>query len=168
MSNFHPKIGRLVATGALVVMLAATGATAEARGAGARAAGAAGAAQPRRTAAGGNWTRTTETQRTANGHTRSDRWQGANGRTASRDVAVSRDKAAGTSTLRGGYTGFDGKTASVDATRTRTADGMTIDRTVQTPNGRTIEHDVVKSCDRAAGKCTTTVTHEVTPPPAAP
>ena len=64
------------------------------------------------------------------------------------------------------YTGFDGRSASVDTTRTRTADGMTLDRTVVTPNGRTIEHEVVKACDKAAGKCTTTVTHETTPPPA--
>ena len=88
------------------------------------------------------------------------------GETATRDVTVSRDKEAGTSTRSVDYTGFDGKSASVDSTRTRTADGMTIDRTVVTPNGRTIEHDVVKTCDKAAGNCTTTVTHQTTPPPA--
>jgi len=213
---------KLAATGTLAMLLVTLAAPAEAReraAAGARAGAAAGATQGRRPA-GGNWTRTTETQRTESGHTRSDRWQGANGATAARDlevsrdreagtrtresawtrpngnsgssttvstktddgfsrdttatnargetatrnVDVSRDKDAGTSTRSVDYTGFDGKTASVDSTRTRTANGFTVDRDTVTPNGTTISHDVVKSCDKAAGGCTTTVTHETTPP----
>ena len=224
MTRSSPKFGRLAAAGALAVMLIAMGSAAEARerGAGVRAGGAAAGAAAQRRAAGGSWTRSTERQRTESGHVRSDRWEGANGQTASRnvevtrdpaagtrtresdwtrpngdsghastvttrtddgytrnttvtnaqgqtatrDVVVSRDAAAGTSTRSVDYTGFDGKTASVDATRTRTENGMTLDRQVRTPNGTTIDHDVVKTCDKAAGKCTTTVTHEVTPPPA--
>ncbi len=226
-SNFKQvplALGKLAVTGALAMLLATSGNAAEARGAGARAAGGGGAVAARRAAGGGSWTRTTETQRTENGRIRSDRWEGANGKTASRDVEVTRDREAGTRTRESSwtrpngdsgnattvttrtddgftrntsvtnaqgqtatrdvvvsrdrdagtatrsvdYTGFDGRSASVDSTRTRTADGMTLERNVTTPNGRTIEHDVVKSCDKAAGKCTTTVTHEVTPPPAAP
>lgn len=225
MTRSPSKLGRLATASTLAMILVAMGTAAEARerAAGARAGAAAGAMQPRR-AAGGNWTRTTETQRTETGHTRSDRWENANGKTASRDVEVTRDREAGTRTRESSwtrpngdsgnattvttrtddgftrntsvtnaqgqtatrdvvvsrdrdagtatrsvdYTGFDGRSASVDSTRTRTADGMTLERNVTTPNGRTIEHDVVKSCDKAAGKCTTTVTHEVTPPPAAP
>ncbi|MCU0760166.1 MAG: hypothetical protein MUF07_13345 [Steroidobacteraceae bacterium] len=225
MIHSHPKLGRVVATGLLSMLLVAAAGAAEARerGGGARGGAMTGAPQPRR-AAGGGWPRTTETQRTENGRLRSDRWEGADGRSASRDVAVTRDREAGTRTRESAwtrpngdagnattvtrrtddgftrnttvtnaegqvatrdvavsrdreagtatrsvdYSGFDGRSASVDATRTRTADGMTIDRTVVTPGGRTLEQDVVKSCDRAAGKCTTTVTRENTPPPAAP
>ena len=47
---------------------------------------------------GGNWTRTSQVQRTENGHTRSDHWQGQDGRTASRDVVVTNDRDAGTRT----------------------------------------------------------------------
>ncbi len=222
MSLRNTNVARLAATGAVAVMLVTLAAPSEARGraaAGARAGAAAGAAQGHRPA-GGNWTRTTETQRTDTGRTRSDRWEGANGATASRDVAVnrdrdagtktrestwtrpngqsgnattvstktedgfsrdttvtnakgetatrnvdvSRDRDAGTSTRSVDYTGFDGKTSSVDSTRTRTENGFSVERDVVTPNGRTISHDVVKSCDKTAGGCTTTVTHETTPP----
>lgn len=169
MTRSPSKLGRLATAGALAMILVAMGSAAEARerAAGARAGAAAGALQPRRAAAG-NWTRTTETQRTATGYTRNSTVTNGKGETATRDVSVNRDRQAGTSTRSVDYTGFDGRSTSVDSTRTRTADGMTLERNVTTPNGRTIEHDVVKSCDKAAGKCTTTVTHEVTPPPAAP
>jgi len=221
MSPTYPKFARLAATGALAVLLVTLTAPSEARergAAGTRAGAAAGAAQGRRS--GGDWTRTTETQRTENGRKRSDRWQGADGKTASRDVAisrdreartqtresswtrpngdsgnattvttktddgysrdttvtnargetatrnvdVSRDKDAGTSTRSVDRTGFDGRSSSVDSTRTRTENGFTIERNVVTPNGTTISHDVVKTCDKAAGGCTTTVTHDTTPP----
>ena len=223
MSPRNPNIARLAATGALAVLLVTLAAPSEARergAAGARTGAAASAAQGRR--AGGDWTRTTETRRTDTGRTRSDRWEGADGRTASRDVAVSRDREArtrtresswtrpngdggnattvttktddgfsrdttvtnargetatrnvdvsrdrdaGTSTRSVDRTGFDGRSASVDSTRTRTANGLTIERDVVTPNGTTVSHDVVKTCDRAAGGCTTTVTHDTTPPAA--
>jgi hypothetical protein len=221
MSHTPSKFARLAAAGAFAVMFVTLAAPSEARergAAGARAGAAAGAAQGRR--AGGDWTRSTETQRTENGRTRSDRWEGAGGKTATRDVAVtrdaeagtrtrdsqwtrpngasgnattvatrtpdgytrdttvtnglgqtatrnvevSRDKEAGTSTRSVDRTGFDGRSASVDSTRTRTDDGFTIDRNIVTPNGTTISRDVVKTCDTAAGGCTTTVTRETTPP----
>ncbi len=215
-----PMLPRFATAGALAVLFVTLAMPSEARerpAAGARGA-AAGAAQARRPA-GGNWTRTSETQRTETGRTRSDRWEGANGGSASRDlevsrdaaagtrsresswtrpngnsgnastvttktddgftrdttvtnargetatrnVDVSRDRAAGTSTRSVDFTGFDGRSAAVDSTRTRTENGMTIERNVVTPNGATISHDVVKTCDKAVGGCTTTVTHQTTP-----
>jgi len=187
-----PMLARFASAGALAVLFATLATPSEARdrpAASARGA-AAGAAQARRPA-GGNWTRTTETQRTDTGRRRADRWEGANGRsgnantvtmktddgftrdttvtnakgeTATRNVDVSRDREARTSTRSADYTGFDGRSATVDSTRTRTENGMTIDRNVVTPNGATISHDVVKTCDKTAGGCTTTVTHATTPP----
>ena len=56
--------------------------------------------------AGGSWSRSSTVQRTPNGHTRQDRWQNRDGRTATRNTTVVNDRAAGTravdSTVTGG------------------------------------------------------------------
>src|SRR5262245_2542292 len=82
-------------------------------------------------------TRTTERQRTDNGHTRTDTWTGANGRTATRDAVVSNDREAGTRTRNVDYTGPNGKTSSVDSVRTRTDDGFTRNTTATNAEGKT-------------------------------
>ena len=56
--------------------------------------------------ASGSWSRSSTVQRTPNGHTRQDRWQNRDGRTATRNTTVVNDRAAGTravdSTVTGG------------------------------------------------------------------
>ena len=119
-----------------------------------------------------SWTRpngdtgnaTTVTTKTDDGYSRDTTVTNARGEIATRNVDVSRDQDAGTSTRSVDRTGFDGRSASVDSTRTRTGNGFTLERNVVTPNGTTVSHDVVKTCDKAAGGCTTTVNHDTTPP----
>lgn len=193
---------------ALILSLTLGASQADARERGARAEGRAPAA-----ARQGNWTRTSERQRTDNGWTRSDRWQGANGKEATRDVSVVNDKEAGKRSRSVDWTGPNGGTRSMDRETTRTENGRTTQATVtnangQTatretsvvndkeagvrtresqyttfdgrsggsttvttrtdsgftretsgtlPNGNTFERSVVKDCDRASGKCSTTV-----------
>lgn len=99
-------------------------------------------------------TRTTERQRTDNGHTRTDTWTGANGRTATRDAVVSNDREAGTRTRNVDYTGPNGKTASADSVRTRTEDGFTRNSTATNANGETATRDLTVSRDKEAGTVT--------------
>jgi hypothetical protein len=99
-------------------------------------------------------TRTTERQRTENGHTRRDTWTRADGKTATRDAAVVRDREAGTRAREVDYTGPNGKTGSVDSLRTKTDDGFTRSTTVTNPQGETATHDLTVSRDQEAGTIT--------------
>jgi hypothetical protein len=158
MSLNTTKFARLAATGAFAVMLVTLAAPSEARergAAGARAGAAAGAAQGRR--AGGDWSRTTETQRTGNGRTRSDRWSNAEGRTATRDVAVSRDAEAGTRTRDSQWTRPNGASGNANTVSTRTDDGYSRDTTVTNAKGETATRNVDVSRDRDAGTSTRSV-----------
>ena len=130
-----------------MVMLLTTGTTANARDAQRQR----GAHPPRATQP---HTRTTERQRTENGHTRTDTWSGANGRTATRDAAVTNDREAGTRTRNVDYTGPNGGTTSVDSVRTRTDDGFTRSATVTNPQGETATRDLTVSRDQEAGTVT--------------
>jgi hypothetical protein len=99
-------------------------------------------------------TRTTERQRTENGHTRSDTWTRADGKTATRDAVVTRDREAGTRTREVDYTGPNGQTASVDSVRTKTDDGFTRSTTITNPQGETATRDLTVSRDKDAGTIT--------------
>jgi len=99
-------------------------------------------------------TRTTERQRTENGHTRTDTVTGANGNTATREAVVTNDKDAGTRTRNVDYTGPDGKTASVDSVRTKTEDGFTRSTTVTNAQGDTATRDLTVTRDKDAGTVT--------------
>ena len=101
-------------------------------------------------------TRTTERQRTENGHTRTDTWTAANGKTATRDAVVTNDKDAGTRTRDVDYTGPNGKTASVDSVRTKTADGFTRSTTATNAQGETATRDLTVSRDKESGTITRT------------
>jgi hypothetical protein len=96
-------------------------------------------------------TRTTERQRTENGHTRSDTWTDASGKTATRDAVVTNDRDAGTRTRNVDYTGPNGGTASVDSVRTKTEDGFTRSTTATNPDGETATRDLTVSRDKEAG-----------------
>ena len=99
-------------------------------------------------------TRTTERQRTENGHTRSDTWTGADGRTATREAVVTNDREAGTRTREVDYAGPDGKTASGDSVRTRTEDGFTRSTTITNPQGETATRNLTLARDKEAGTVT--------------
>jgi hypothetical protein len=99
-------------------------------------------------------TRITERQRTENGHTRSDTWTSADGKTATRDAVVTNDRDAGTRTREVDYTGPNGKTASVDSVRTKTDDGFTRSTTATNRDGETATRDLTVSRDKEAGTVT--------------
>lgn len=99
-------------------------------------------------------TRTTERERTENGHKRTDTWTGADGRTATREAEVTRDREAGTRTRDVDYTGPNGKTASVDSVRTKTDDGFTRSTTVTNAQGETATRALTVSRDKDAGTVT--------------
>ncbi|MFO1426632.1 MAG: hypothetical protein U1F11_06585 [Steroidobacteraceae bacterium] len=165
MSHERNRRLPLAATGALLALLAATSDLAAARerpaGAGARGAAAAQAAAARRMHA--DRTRVTQTQRTDNGFTRSTTVTNGKGETATRDVAVTHERGSGLTTRSVDYTTFDGRSGSVDTTRTRTDTGFRSETTGTRPDGSSFSRSVVKDCDRDARRCTTTVTHDGTP-----
>jgi len=99
-------------------------------------------------------TRTTERQLTDTGHTRTDTWTGADGRTATRDAVVTNDREAGTRTRNVDYSGPNGNTASVDSVRTRTDDGFTRSTTVTNGQGETATRDLSVARDKEAGTVT--------------
>jgi hypothetical protein len=99
-------------------------------------------------------TRTTERQRTENGHTRTDTWTDASGKTATRDAVVTNDRDAGTRTRNVDYTGPNGGTTSVDTVRTRTDNGFTRSTTATNKDGETATRDMTVSRDNEAGTVT--------------
>jgi len=96
-------------------------------------------------------TRTTERQRTETGHTRSDTWTNASGKSATRDAVVTNDREAGTRTRNVDYTGPNGGTGSVDSVRTQTEDGFTRSTTATNKDGETATRDLTVSRDKEAG-----------------
>ena len=99
-------------------------------------------------------TRTTERQRTENGHTRLDTWTRADGKTATREAVVTNNRDDGTRTREVDYTGPGGKTASVDSVRTKTDDGFTRSTTVTNKDGEVATRDLTVSRDKEAGTVT--------------
>jgi hypothetical protein len=142
-ARFFGALG--LATG--LTMLLGAGATASARDAQRQR----GAHPPRATQP---HTRTTERQRTENGHKRTDTRTGADGRTATRDEVVTNDRDAGTRTRNVDYTGPNGGTTSVDSVRTKTEDGFTRATTITNPQGETAARDLTVSRDPEAGTVT--------------
>jgi hypothetical protein len=104
-------------------------------------------------------TRTTERQRTENGHMRRDTVTGPEGRTATRDAVVTNDRDAGTRTRTVDYTGPNGQTASVDSVTTRTEDGFTRSTTATNPQGETATRDMTVVRDKEAGTTTRTANY---------
>lgn len=99
-------------------------------------------------------------QRTEDGRTASRTLTNAEGETATRNTSVSNDREAGVRTRESEFTTFDGRSGSSSTTTTRTDTGFTRETNATLPNGQTIERSVTKDCDRAAGKCTTTVVND--------
>ncbi|MFO0451110.1 MAG: hypothetical protein ACK52I_21045 [Pseudomonadota bacterium] len=114
----------------------------------------------------GDFQRHTERQRTTNGHVRKDTWTGTDGRNASREAVVVKDRDAGTRTREATTTLPDGRTRSVSDVVTRTENGYTRDTTIVKPNGATLSRDVVATRDAETGKFTKDVTVDRTPAPA--
>lgn len=112
-----------------------------------------GAAAPR-----GDFTHRVERQRTDTGHTRSDTWTNANGRTATRDATVVNDRDAGTRTRDVEWTGPNGRTAERHDLTTRTDNGYTRESTFTGPAGQTTTRDATVVHDREAGTRTRDVT----------
>lgn len=108
--------------------------------------------------AGGSWSRSSTVQRTPNGHTRQDRWQSQDGRTATRNTTVVSDRAAGTRAVESTATGFNGRTTTYSSDSLRTDDGYVRDVTRTLPDGQVNQHSVDVSCNPAAQSCTRTVT----------
>lgn len=102
-------------------------------------------------------TRTTQTQRTDGGFQRTTTITNGAGQTATRNVEVVRDRAAGTMTRSVDYTTFDGRSASIDTTRTRTDDGFRSVTTGTRPNGESYSRTIERVCDRDARQCRATV-----------
>jgi hypothetical protein len=99
-------------------------------------------------------TRTTERQRTENGHTRSDTWTGADGKTATRDAVVTNDAEAGTHTRNVDYSGPNGNTANVDSVRTKTEGGFTRSTIATNKDGETATRDLTVTRDKDTGTVT--------------
>jgi hypothetical protein len=105
------------------------------------------------------YTRLTQSQRTANGHTAHSTRTDAQGRTATRDATVVNDKATGTRTKDVTYTGKDGATRTADSTTQRTDSGYTRDTTYTDKNGNTATREADVTVDREAGTRSRDVTY---------
>jgi hypothetical protein len=139
------KSVNIFGTVAIAAMLALSGTAIARDGQRQRGANASRAAQPH--------TRTTERQRTENGHTRSTTVTNEDGETATRDLTVTRDKEAGTITREANYSTFDGRAGSKSDVIQRTEDGFSRDTTRTPPNGETHTRGVDVSCEKNGGKC---------------
>jgi len=137
---------KLFGIAAAVTLLAASGAAIARDGQRQRGAHAPRVTQPH--------TRTTERQRTDNGHKRTDTVTRADGATATRNATVSNDKEAGTRTRNVDYTGFDGRQRSVDSVSTKTDDGFTRSTTATNAQGETATRDLTVSRDKETGTTT--------------
>jgi len=98
-------------------------------------------------------TRTTERQRTENGHTRADPWRSADGKAATRDAVGTSDRNARTRTRTVDYTTFDDREGSRSDVIQRTDDRYTRDTARTLPNGEMHTRAVDVSCDKEARKC---------------
>jgi len=89
----------------------------------------------------------TQVQRTASGHTRSDTWTSADGRTASRNATVVNDKAAGTRTRDVQRQGPEGQMATRHDETQRTENGYTRNSTATNAQGQTTIRNVTANKD---------------------
>ncbi len=110
--------------------------------------------------------KTIQTQRNATGSERHTTWAGQNGKTATRDAVVTRDREAGTRTRDVTSSGPNGKTRTVKDVTTRTDTGYDRETVVANPNGSTLTRDVTSSYDPATKTRTKEVTVDRSPPPA--
>jgi hypothetical protein len=101
--------------------------------------------------AGGSWSRSSTVQRTPSGYTRQDQWQSQDGRSASRQVGVTNDAAAGTRNRNAVWTGPEGRQTTVDTVTQRTGSGYTRDTTTTRDDGKTATRNTTVVNDRAAG-----------------
>jgi hypothetical protein len=101
--------------------------------------------------AGGSWSRSSTVQRTPNGHTRQDRWQNQDGKSASRHVDVTSDAATGARNRNAVWTGPQGRNTTVDTVTQRTGSGYTRESTATRDDGRTATRNTTVVNDRAAG-----------------
>lgn len=106
----------------------------------------------------GSGTKTFEQRITDNGFTRSKRIELDDGRTATRDLVVSRDKEAGVRTKEVTGKRLDGSTYSGSSIRTKTDTGFTKAKTRTNAAGQTATKDVVATIDRDAGVMTKEIT----------
>ena len=95
----------------------------------------------------GSYSHQTQVQRTDNGHTRSDTWTDAEGRTASRNATVVNDKAAGTRTRDVERQGPEGQTATRHDETQRTENGYTRNSTATNAQGQTTNRTATASYD---------------------
>jgi hypothetical protein len=102
-------------------------------------------------AAGGSWSRSTQVQRTATGHTRQDQWTSEKGKTASRRVVVNNDAASGTRNRNAVRTGPEGRSTTVDTVTQRTDTGYTRGTTATRDDGTTATRNTTVVNDRTAG-----------------
>jgi len=149
-TSVSKRMATAIAAGAFALVLSAFADSAVAAERGARAR----ASQPRPNAA---VTRSTTVQRTETGRTSHTTVTGANGKTATRDVVVTRDPTAGTVTRDADYTGPNGKTRSAENVTQRTDDGFTRNTTITNANGQTATTQVIVSKDVDAGTRTRSV-----------
>lgn len=91
--------------------------------------------------------------KTDDGFTRNTTATNAQGETATRDLTVSHDREAGTTTRSANYTTFDGRSGSKSDVIQRTDDGYARDTSRTLPNGETHTRDVDVSCDQDARSC---------------
>jgi len=96
---------------------------------------------------GGSYSHQTQVQGTASGHTRSDTWTNADGRTASRNATVVNDKEAGTRTRDVQRQGPEGKTATRHEETQRTESGYTRNSTATNAQGQTTIRNVTANKD---------------------
>jgi hypothetical protein len=85
----------------------------------------------------GSYSHQVQVQRTNNGHTRSDTWTNAEGRSASRNATVVNDKDAGTRTRDVQRHGPEGQTATRHDETQRTENGYTRSSTATNAQGQT-------------------------------
>jgi hypothetical protein len=95
----------------------------------------------------GDYSHQTQVQRTANGHTRSDTWTNAEGRSASRNATAVNDKEAGTRTRDVQRQGPEGNTATRHDETQRTESGYTRNSTATNAQGQTATRNATATFD---------------------
>ena len=131
----HPSSRKQLVLGMCVVFAAGVATAETAEGAEARPAAKHAHAGERH--ARGSYTQTTQTQRTANGHTTNTVRTDAHGRTSTRDATVTNDKDSGTRTKDVTFTGKDGEARTANTVTQRTEDGRTSTTVITDAQGRT-------------------------------
>lgn len=106
----------------------------------------------------GDYSRESQVQRTANGHTRSETWTNSQGRTASREAVVTNDREAQTRTREVLWQGSEGRQASRQDMTQKTDAGFTRSSTATNAQGQTATRNATVVNDRDAGTRTRTVT----------